>query len=261
MAGTFLDELTVEDVLALFPPNAAERIKANWPLLAASLKEQHLTSREMVLYTLGTIDAETWPKFSPAPERPSRFSKSIDRAGYAGIQDSATTREFGSYDSTIRFKNGKPIVNKGLGNAYYRGKDDALMRARHGDPAIPDLNEGEKFRGRGYVQITGRFNYERMQRTVGLALGIDLVEHPEFAERPDAAAAILACFLANHRQSIEKHMKAGHYKEARRVVNTHALHWEAIQRAVERFDHRRRRKAEGKSSPVAAPLLAPRILP
>jgi peptidoglycan L-alanyl-D-glutamate endopeptidase CwlK len=236
MAGTFLDHLTSDDVAGLFPQAARSRIKAFWPLIAAQLKEHHLTSREAVLYTIGTISAETRPTFSPGPERSSRHSQRVDKAGYSGIQDAGTVRPFGAYDSTITFKNGKPVINKSLGNAYYRGKDDALMRARHGDTEIPDLNEGEKYRGRGFVQITGKYNYGVMQRMVGGELGIDLLGQPEKAEDPETAARILACFLARHRSTIEKDMKAGHYRAARKVVNHQGLHWEKIERVVHGYD-------------------------
>jgi predicted chitinase len=46
--------------------------------------------------------------------------------------------------------------------------------------------DGEKYKGRGYVQLTGRDNYKR----AGEALGYDLINHPELAAQPDIAAKI-----------------------------------------------------------------------
>jgi predicted chitinase len=46
--------------------------------------------------------------------------------------------------------------------------------------------DGERYHGRGFIQITGRDNY----RMAGDAIGIDLVKHPELAARPDVAAKI-----------------------------------------------------------------------
>lgn len=115
---------------------------------------------------------------------------------YAGIQDKGTERPFGSYDSTIKFdKDGKPIINKHLGNRLYTGKDEELMRSRHGDPPREDFNDGERYRGRGFVQLTGRYNYQQMQKRLEGRLKVDLVEHPETAADADTAAGILACLI------------------------------------------------------------------
>ncbi|MDQ7995290.1 MAG: peptidoglycan-binding protein [Luteibacter sp.] len=46
--------------------------------------------------------------------------------------------------------------------------------------------DGWKFHGRGYVQLTGRANYE----AVGKELGLDLANHPELAADRDVAAKI-----------------------------------------------------------------------
>ena len=46
--------------------------------------------------------------------------------------------------------------------------------------------DGARYKGRGFIQITGRANYT----AAGKALGIDLVSHPELAERPDIATKV-----------------------------------------------------------------------
>ena len=56
-------------------------------------------------------------------------------------------------------------------------------RMKNGDEASGD---GFRFRGRGYLQLTGRYNYNR----AGEALGLNLVEMPDLAERPYIAAQI-----------------------------------------------------------------------
>lgn len=45
--------------------------------------------------------------------------------------------------------------------------------------------DGARFRGRGYIQLTGRANYEQMARWFP---EIPLMEHPECAEQPKYAA-------------------------------------------------------------------------
>jgi predicted chitinase len=49
-----------------------------------------------------------------------------------------------------------------------------------------NIGDGERFHGRGFIQLTGRDNY----RMAGQALGINLLKQPELAEKPDIAAKI-----------------------------------------------------------------------
>ncbi len=65
--------------------------------------------------------------------------------------------------------------------ARYDGRAD-LGNTQPGD--------GFRFRGRGIVQITGRDNYTRY----GKRLGIDLIASPDKAAEPDIAAAIFALY-------------------------------------------------------------------
>lgn len=50
--------------------------------------------------------------------------------------------------------------------------------------------DGERFKGRGYIQLTGRANYA----AAGRALGLDLVNNPSLASRPENAARIAAWY-------------------------------------------------------------------
>lgn len=48
------------------------------------------------------------------------------------------------------------------------------------------IGDGQKYHGRGFIQLTGRENYRR----AGKALNLPLEEKPELAEQPDIAAQI-----------------------------------------------------------------------
>jgi predicted chitinase len=53
--------------------------------------------------------------------------------------------------------------------------------------------DGVKYKGRGFIQITGRVNYTEAAK----ALGIDLVNRPELAEKPDIAIKVSIWFWKN----------------------------------------------------------------
>lgn len=83
-----------------------------------------------------------------------------------------------------------------------------------GNQGPPD---GEQFRGRGYIQLTGRFNYRKYGKVIGL--GDQLLSNPELASDPNTAAQLLTAFLKDKRQPIEAALREGDLKAARRLVN------------------------------------------
>lgn len=56
--------------------------------------------------------------------------------------------------------------------------------------------DGTKYKGRGYIQLTGKYNYTK----AGQALGLDLVNHPELVEKPEVAAKVAVWFWQNRVQ-------------------------------------------------------------
>ena len=81
-----------------------------------------------------------------------------------------------------------------------------------GNRGAPD---GERYRGRGYVQLTGRDNYVRY----GKALNIKLANKPELASVPDIAGKILAAFLKDKERVIKEALLDNDLRAARRAVN------------------------------------------
>jgi putative chitinase len=75
--------------------------------------------------------------------------------------------------------------------------------------------DGAKFKGRGFVQLTGRDNYTR----IGTQLNIDLIASPEQANESKTAGLILAQFLANREKPIREALAQNDLKTARRLVN------------------------------------------
>ena len=80
--------------------------------------------------------------------------------------------------------------------------------------------DGYRFRGTGYVMLTGRANFKR----AGQNLGLDLVANPELAVRPDVAAKILVTgcvqgWFTGRKLGDYLDGAAPDYVNARRVVN------------------------------------------
>ena len=101
-------------------------------------------------------------------------------------------------------------------------------RADLGNHGAPD---GERFRGRGFIQLTGRANYALHGAAIGL--GERLIEDPELANDPEIAARLLAGFLKAHEQRIRAALAADDLREARRLVNGGSHGLEAFSAAYE----------------------------
>ena len=79
----------------------------------------------------------------------------------------------------------RPIPEYASGDEY-EGRAD-LGNTQPGD--------GRRYKGRGFIQITGRSNYT----TYGNLLGVDLVGNPDLALDPTVASQIFALYFTNHR--------------------------------------------------------------
>jgi putative chitinase len=78
-----------------------------------------------------------------------------------------------------------------------------------------ETGDGALFKGRGFVQLTGRYNYER----IGGQIGVDLIANPDRANEPEVAAATLAQFLKNVEQKVVNALANNDLTKARKSVN------------------------------------------
>src|SRR5271166_5859579 len=81
-----------------------------------------------------------------------------------------------------------------------------------GNTGAPD---GANFRGRGFVQLTGRANYTRY----GSEIGVPLVTNPELANDTQIAAKLLARFLDDREDRIREALAENDLPAARKLVN------------------------------------------
>lgn len=88
--------------------------------------------------------------------------------------------------------------------AAYEGRAD-LGNTQPGD--------GVRYKGRGYIQVTGRYNYTQ----AGQALGLDLVNNPELAAQPQNAARIAAWYWTS--RDINETANMGDFVQVTRLIN------------------------------------------
>lgn len=104
--------------------------------------------------------------------------------------------ELAQFLAQCAHETGNFVHLKELGNKRYFTKNYDIT----GNPAKAKalgntkVGDGAKYHGRGYIQLTGKAQYEK----AGEHIGVDLVAKPQLAEEPEIAAQI-AVWYWNHR--------------------------------------------------------------
>ena len=113
----------------------------------------------------------------------------------------------------------KPIKEEGS-NRYLSKYDTGRLAKALGNTLVAD-GDGILYAGRGYVMITGRRNYDLFTRL----LGVNLIDNPNLALKPEIASAILiigslkGLFTTRGLTDFIKYGSLEEFKEARRVIN------------------------------------------
>ena len=171
--------LTLELVRPLFPNTKLANIARYLHYLGAALNALKLTDWPIVCAALGTIRAET-EGFLPISEFQSQFNTEPGK------------KPFGLYEPGT--KCGDRVLNEAVG-------------------------DGARFKGRGFVQLTGRCDYTRYSAALGIDLGVEQASNADRANAPEIAALLLAHFLADKAESIRAALAAGDLAAARNLVN------------------------------------------
>ena len=117
---------------------------------------------------------------SPASAAESALSKIAQAAGIKGV-------ELAQFLAQCAHETGDFLHLEELGgNRYLAQYDPTVNPAKAKALGNTKAGDGAKYKGRGFIQITGKANYAK----AGQALGIDLVNNPELAASPDVAAKI-----------------------------------------------------------------------
>lgn len=73
--------------------------------------------------------------------------------------------------------------------------------------------DGKRFKGRGAIQLTGRSNYEKF----GRLLGVDLVRNPQLAARPEYSFRIAGLYW--QQRGLNALADAGNFREITKRIN------------------------------------------
>ena len=106
---------------------------------------------------------------------------------------------------------GKSRFNTSPGGHPFNLYDNRKDLGNHGAP------DGDKYKGRGFIQLTGRVNYQTHGQAIGL--GKQLEDKPDLANDPDIAAKLLASFLKSKESKIREALDEGNLAQARKLVN------------------------------------------
>ena len=139
--------------------------------------------------------------------------KAMDDAGLGDkdmvLMALATIRaETGNFTPLSEFQS---KFNTAPGGAPFGLYDNRKDLGNQGPP------DGSSFKGRGYIQLTGRSNYQIHGAAIGL--GNQLITNPALANQPDIAAKLLASFLKSKEAKIRAALKQNDLKTARKLVN------------------------------------------
>jgi putative chitinase len=115
----------------------------------------------------------------------------------------------------------KPITEFGNKNYFEKYETGTTIGKRLGNTAKGD---GYKYRGRGYVQITGRANYNKLSKALNLPENQNLVDYPDNALIPAVAYGIMSYGMRNGTftgKKLDDYFSGDKcdYKNARRIIN------------------------------------------
>jgi predicted chitinase len=113
----------------------------------------------------------------------------------------------------------KPVLERASGEAY-EGRAD-LGNIHAGD--------GVRYKGRGFIQLTGRNNY----RAAGKALGLELEANPDLALQADTAARVFVWYFKN--RGVDKACLNYEWRKVRKLVNGGYNGWDRFSEVIRKL--------------------------
>lgn len=157
-------------------PSTVQTVQVNVIVVDAKLKIEPVAVPPIPVINLSGTSLETVLK------------KAAQQAGIQGNELAAFMSQ--SAHETINFASLVEVGSVG----YFRRYDPVHAPRQARNLGNIYAGDGFRYRGRGYIQLTGRYNYQ----LASTALGLPLVQHPELAAEPHIAAKI-AVWYWKHR--------------------------------------------------------------
>ena len=133
--------------------------------------------------------AKAQPKAAPAAKTvaPITGSKAEQLLMNTAVRSGITGTELAAFMAQMAHEsdNFKSMKEYG-GSLDFRKYDPKYAPKKAKTLGNKYAGDGNRFKGRGFIQITGRYNY----RIASKAIGVDLVKNPKLAEDPAVAAKI-----------------------------------------------------------------------
>ena len=161
-------------------------MSGNKGLVLSALAGAGITSMGAQANILANVQKES--NFKPRNEELPSAEKIFSMFGGPEVKKTKDGRPLNKSGNVVRFptlQDAKDIVSAGP-EAYFNKVYDGRKDLGNTEPG-----DGYKYRGRGFIQITGKSMYQ----AVGKELGIDLVSNPELANDPAIAAKIIPIFF------------------------------------------------------------------
>ena len=174
---------------ALYEDSTDEDIDKVYPALAAAMEEFKIDSPKRIAMFLAQCAHES-----------GYFTTMRENLNYSA---DGLKKIFPKYFASRNAQDYHRQPEK-IANVVYSG------RMGNGDEASGD---GWRYCGRGFIQLTGKSNYD----ACGKALGVDLSENPQYLETPEGAARSAAWFWSKN--GLNKFADEGDIKGATKRIN------------------------------------------
>jgi len=151
----FFDRL-IDNLERGLPPDVLSRLSKYLPFLIETLDQYEINNPNRVENFLAQLAHES-----------HGFKYTVENLNYSARRLRQIFRKYFTYEESLEFQR-KP---ERIANRVYAG------RMGNGDEAS---GEGYKYRGRGLIQLTGKYNYQQLSK----ATGIDFIKSPDKLKEP-----------------------------------------------------------------------------